>query len=339
LPSVKISEAGSSLIYPLFSAWQANFSAAYPSVSLNTAAGGSGLGQSEVEQGLIQIGGSDVALTSTSQGLYPCILDIPVAISAQSIDYNIPGLSPNVHLNFSGNILAGIYNGSITTWSNAAIVALQTNATVKTFLSSLSSAIVPIVRSDSSGDTAIFTQYLSDTSASWSSKVGTGTTVSWPALPGELAESGNSGMLKTVNSTQYSVAYVGVSYLRAATIDNHPMPLGYAYLQNQAGNFVNISTTNISYAVDNDTASLPHSEVTSLVYAAGADSYPIVNFEYALVSNTQTVTGEALALRTLYTWCITTGNSPFFLGPVNFVALPPTVAQDSLNQVAEINGP
>lgn len=343
LPTVTVNEAGSSLLYPLWEAWKTNITAAYPNVLLNVAAGGSGAGQAGVEDGTLQIGASDAYLLSTSQAVYPCILDIPVAVSAQQINYNLPGLSPDVHLNFSGNVLAGIYNDTITTWNNPAIVALQTNTTVRAYLNATTQTIIPIHRQDSSGDTFIFTQYLSDTSPSWNSTTtpgapGYGLTVSWPANPAGVAATGNSGMVAACNTTSYSIAYIGVSYLREATIDN-PTPLGYAYLQNQAGNFVNISTTNIAYAAANVTT--PNNEVVSLVYAPGADSYPIVNYEYALVANYQTATGMALTLRTILTWTVllTDGNSPYFLGPVNFVPLPTTTTQLSLNQIAEISGP
>ncbi len=341
LPTLTVAEAGSSLLYPLWEAWQVNFTSAYPSVTLNTAAGGSGFGQAGVEDGTLQIGSSDAYLTDAQQATFPCILDIPVAVSAQQIMYNLPGLSPNTHLNFSGPVLAGIYNGTITTWSNSAIIALQTNATVKTYLGTLSSdTIIPIVRHDSSGDSFIFTQYLSDSTPSWNTSVSYSTLPSWPAIPSEVSATGNSGMVATCNTTSYSIAYIGVSYLRDATIDN-PTPLGYAYLENAAGNFVNISSTNILAAVNAQSSLTPQDERQSLIFGPGANSYPIVNYEYALVANYQTATGMALTLRTLLTWAVlpTAGNSAYFLGPVNFVPLPSTVMQLSLNQIAQIAGP
>ena len=144
-------------------------------------------------------------------------------------------------------------------------------------------------------------------------------------------------MVQACNATKYSIAYIGVSYLRSAVGDS----LGYAYLQNKDGNFVNISQTNIQAASNVMLSSTPTDERISLINAPGANSYPIINYEYALVLKDQNATGLGLALRTLLTWAIspTGGNSPYYLNQVNFVALPPAVAQLSLSQVNEITGP
>jgi phosphate transport system substrate-binding protein len=314
--------------------WATNFTAQYPSIKLNTAAGGSGAGQAGAETGTLQIGASDAYLTSTAQAEYPNVLNIPVAISAQTIDYNLPSIPTADHLNFSGPVLAGIYNGSITTWNSPAIAALQ-SPSVAAMLPN--NPIIPLHRSDGSGDTFIFTQYLSFTAPSWGSSVGCGTTVSWPSVTAAEAEDGNSGMLSTTESTQYSIAYIGVSYLREAVNAS----LGYGYLENRAGNFVNVSQSNIEAAASSMVSATPADERISLIDAPGANSYPIINYEYALVLSDQNVTGMALSLRTLLSWAISPqyGNSPSFLNQVNFVALPPVTAQLSQDQINEITGP
>lgn len=340
LPSVTISETGSSLLYPLFNLWVSNFTSKYSNVKLTPASTGSGTGQSSVEKGIVQIGSSDAYLTNAQASANPNILNIPLAISAQQINYNVPGIASNIHLNFSGPVLAGIYNGSITYWDDASIKAMQ-SASVASMLPH--HTIIPIHRSDGSGDTFIFTQYLSFSSPSWNSSKGGpgfGTAITWPNVPGEQSANGNGGMVTLCNSTQYSIAYIGISYLDEASVTNHT-PLGYAYLKNHDGNFVNISTTNIQAAANQLVSTTPADERISLVFASGANSYPIINYEYAMVSKVQNTTGMATALKGFYNWALDPqyGSSMYFLGQVSFVPLPTSVIVLSLAQVNQITGP
>ncbi|MHB8567235.1 MAG: phosphate ABC transporter substrate-binding protein PstS [Nitrososphaerales archaeon] len=337
LPSETVSETGSSLLYPLFNLWVPNFTSTYSSVHLTPASTGSGTGQADAEKGVVQVGASDAYLTNAQETEYPYILNIPLAISAQQVNYNIPSIPTNVHLNFSGPVLAGIYNGSITYWDDASIKAMQ-SLSVANMLPH--QTIIPIHRSDGSGDTFIFTQYLSFSSSSWNSSVGYGTAVTWPNVAGEQSANGNGGMVQLCNSTQYSIAYIGVSFLKEATVNNHT-PLGYAYLKNYAGNYVNITQTNIQAAANVMVSQTPADERLSLVFAPGANSYPIINYEYAMVSKNQNATGMAGTLRTLLAWALDPqyGNSPYFLNQVSFVPLPQSVVQLSLAQINEIQGP
>ena len=329
-PSSPITEAGSSLLFPLFQLWAANFTQLYSNVKLNTAAGGSGAGQTGAEQNTTNIGASDVFLTAAQVNTYPDVLNIPVAISAQAINYNLPGIPTTTHLNFTGNVLAGIYNGSITTWNNAAIAKLNPGVTLP------SNTIVPLHRSDSSGDTGLFTAYLSATSPDWAKNTGQGTTVSWPSVPSAEAENGNSGMLSACNTTQYCIAYIGVSYLTQATADG----LGNADLQNLAGNFVQLTTPNISAAVQAQYTSTPANERYSLVYGPGATSYPIVNYEYVMVQQHQASTTLQQDIQAIlwYATLPNDGNSAYFLNQVGFVALPPSIDQLTWAQIDSITG-
>jgi phosphate transport system substrate-binding protein len=303
----------------------------YPNIQVNTAAGGSGAGQTGVEAGTITIGGSDPFLTNAQQAAYPNILDIPVAISAQQVNYNVPGLSHP--LNFTGNILGGIYNGTITYWDAAAIKAV--NAGDASQLPH--QLIVPLHRSDSSGDTNLFTTYLSDTSPSWAKNFGAGNTISWANVPGAAAESGNSGMLTGCQQTQYSIAYIGISY-EIGSSGAVALGLGTAMLQNLAGKFIAETQANIQASVNAQYINTPPSERYSLIYGPGATSYPIVNYEYALVNMHQGNANLALDLRTLLDWATLPnyGNSPFFLNQVGFVPLPSSIAQLTWAQIAEI---
>jgi phosphate transport system substrate-binding protein len=338
LPSLTLSETGSSLLYPLFNLWvnssnSNSFTGMYSSVKINTASTGSGTGQADSEQGTVQIGASDAYLSNTTAAQFPMILNIPLAISAQQINYNLPMIPATMHLNFTGTILTDIYNGTITKWNDPAIVAVNPGA------ASLlpDSTIIPVHRADGSGDTFIFTTYLSDTDPWWATNVGFATTVSWPAVQSGQSATGNGGMVTFAEQNEYSIAYIGISYLNSAISGK----LGYGYLQNQAGNFVNITAANIEAAANALSPCTPANERISLVDAPGANSYPIINYEYAMVSNDQNTTGMAQTLRTLLTWAVDPnhGSSPTFLDQVNFVPLPSATALLSLAQINTISGP
>lgn len=329
-PASPITEAGSSLLYPLFETWAPAFQNMYSNVQVSTAAGGSGAGQSGVEAGTLNLGGSDVFLTNAQVQEYPNVLNIPVAVSAQAINYNLPMVTEQ--LNFTGNVLAGIYNGTIQYWDNAAIKAI--NPGVASELPH--QLIVPLHRSDSSGDTGLFTTYLSDTSSDWAKNYGEGTTISWPSNPAAEAEDGNSGMLTACSQTEYCIAYIGVSYLAQATTDG----LGNAKLYNLAGNYVALTTPNVTAALDAQYSSTPANERVSLVDGPGANSYPIVNYEYVMVDQTQPSQTLATDIIALLEWATLPqyGQSSTYLGPVGFVALPNSIAQLSWTQIESITG-
>jgi phosphate transport system substrate-binding protein len=330
LPPETISETGSTLLYPLFNLWVPNFTSMYPSVKINTAGTGSGTGISSAETGTVQIGASDAYMSNSQIAQYPSILNIPLAISAQGVFYNIPGIPNTMHLNLSGPVLAGIYNGSITYWDSPQISEL--NPAAASLLPH--QLIIPIHRSDGSGDTFIFTQYLSFSTPSWNKSIGFGTTVSWPSIPNAQAALGNGGMVQAAQQNRYSIAYIGVSYLNNA----EQAGLGYAYLENRAGNFVNFSPENIQAAANAMVPNTPKDERISLIFAPGADSYPIINYEYAIVSKNQPNADVALVIRTFLTWAVLSqyGNSPYFLNQVHFIPLPQSVVQLSEEQIAEI---
>lgn len=326
--NVRILETGSSLLYPLFNEWQAAYKTVAPAVHLTTQSTGSGTGITDATKGLAQIGASDAYLSNQQASAYPNILNIPLAISAQQINYNLPGLN-KTHLKLSGPVLAGIYTGQITNWDSAKIAALNPGVALPNH------TIVPVVRSDGSGDTFLFTTYLSKSAASiWTA--GYSTTVSWPAVTAELSADGNQGVEQAVKETPYSVGYIGISYLSQAISDG----LGYAALENEAGNFVLPTATDIQAAVRAAAGDVPKDERISLVFSAGTDSYPIINFEYAMVNRHQSSVAMANALKALLTWALNPqdGSASKFLTPVHFQPLPQAVVTLSQAQIAEIAG-
>ena len=330
LPSLTINVEGSSLMYIIFLAWLRNFTHVYSNVPINVDGGGSGLGQQDIENGLVQIGTSDAYLLNQTQSSCPWILDIPLAVSAQQINYNVPQIPATMHLNFSGPVLAQIFNGSITYWDDAQIKAI--NPAAANILPH--QLITPIHRIDGSGDTFIFTQYLSKTDTAWAGSIGDGLTVNWPSMESAIGASGNSGEELDIQTYNYSIGYVGVSYLSSAL----QLHLGYGYLENQAGNFVNISDSNIQADLNAFASMVPKDERISMIDGPGADAYPIVNFEYALVSMNQTNPNVTEDLKTFLKWAADPnfGNSVYYLNFAHFVALPPSVYNLTLIQINEI---
>ncbi|HET9095389.1 MAG TPA: phosphate ABC transporter substrate-binding protein PstS [Candidatus Baltobacteraceae bacterium] len=325
--NARLLETGSSLVYPLMNLWVASYQKDHPGVEITTQSTGSGTGISQAVSGVAQIGASD-AYMSDAQLAGTKMLNIPLAISAQQINYNLPGLN-GVHLNLSGPVLAGMYSGTIRFWDDAQIKSLN-----KKYAGKLPHhEIVPIHRSDGSGDTFIFTQYLSFSTPSWKNGPGFGTTVSWPAVANAIGAHGNPGMVQSCQNTPYSVAYIGVSFLNQTNAAH----LGYAALQNRAGKFVLPQAQTIGSAAEALVSKTPRDERISLIFAPGAESYPIINYEYAIVNPKQPDGATRTALVDFLKWAVNDGNNGRFLGAVHFLPLPQSVKKLSMAQLNDIH--
>ena len=319
-------ETGSSLLYPLFNLWVPDFTAAHPGIKVSTTSTGSGAGIAQSIKGLVQVGASDAYLSDGLVKAHPTMLDIPLAISSQAVNFNIPGLNGKT-INLSGPILAGIYSGKITMWNDPAIKAANPGVDLPAH------KIVPIHRLDGSGDTFIFTQYLSDSDKSWAKTVRYGTSVSWPSVVGGIGANGNSGMVTALTSNPYGVAYVGVSYADQVA----KAGLGVAALKNKAGNFVTPKPENVAAAAASVVNKTPADERISMIFAPGPNAYPIVNYEYAIVNAKQPNKETAEAVKTLLNWAITEGNNSKYLEKVHFAPLPASVVKLSQAQINKIH--
>jgi phosphate transport system substrate-binding protein len=336
-PSRTISETGSTLIYPLFNSWVAAYGKVDPGLRITVAGTGSGVGISQAVARSVQIGTSDAYMSDDQEMAHPHILNIPLAISAQTVDANIPELRGRT-LKLSGPVLAAIYMGKIRMWNNPQIAAMNQGEPLPHH------AIAPVRRAEGSGDTFIFTQFLSFSDQtgpdpdsnpySWENKVGYGTTVNWPSVPGELSATGNSGLIAAIARTPYSVGYVGASYEADAAKGN----LIVAMLQNEAGNFLLPTRATVTAAASALTPRTPSDERLTLVFAPGADSYPLINYEYAMVADHQPDSQTATAVSNFLLWCISPegGNASTFLDPLHFMALPVSIRAKSEMQIARI---
>lgn len=323
-----LAETGSTLIFPLFQAWIAAYAKVDPGIRLTSAATGSGAGIAEAIAGRVRIGASDAYMSDQEAMAHRNILNIPLVISAQTVNYDLPALGKRP-LRLNGPALAGVYSGTIREWDAPAIAALNPGIRLP------HQPIVTIHRADASGDSFIFTQFLSFSTPDWESRIGYGTTIKWPSVPGGLTAEGNAEMVQLCARTPYSIAYIGASF--AAEIAK--AGLGTAMLQNEDGNFVLPSTATISAAAASLTSRTPPDERLTLVFAPGRESYPLINYEYAIVSNRQPSAQIAAALRDFLLWCISPsgGSAARLLDPVRFIPLPTAIRAKSELQIAAIH--
>jgi phosphate transport system substrate-binding protein len=324
---IVLNETGSTLLYPLFEKWVPAYAEAKPGVQIKIAATNSGEGIKSAIAGTVQIGSSDAYMSDEDAEHNRQIISVPLAISAQTVNCNIPGLDCG-SVKLDGPTLAGIYSGRIRQWDDAAIVALNPGVKLPHH------DIVPIRREDPSGDTFVFTQFLDFSTQRWEDTVGYGTTVSWPAVPGELGAAGNDGMVKMIAATPYSVGYAGISFRD----DTAKAGIGTVSLKNQSGKFVVPTPAAVSAAASALDPRTPPDERLSLVDAPGDDSYPLVNYEYAVVSVSQPNADTAAAIRQFLLWSIAAdgGNASKYLDAVGFIPLPDFIRAMSEKQIGRI---
>lgn len=332
-----VAESGSTLIYPVFQAWVGAYAKTDPAVHMTVGATGSEAGINMAIAGQVQIGTSDAYMTDTQAMANPHILNIPLAISAQLVVVNLPELRGST-LKLSGPVLADIYSGKIREWDAAPIAALNGGVHLP------HRTIVPVHRADGSGDTFIFTQFLSFSTpevngvaphGSWENAVYYGTTVHWPSVAGSLTVSSNREMAQKLGSTPYAVGYLGASFEG----DANKAGLKIAMLQNEDGNFVLPTAATVAAAAASLTPRTPPDERLTLVYAPGANSYPLINYEYAMVSEKQPNAQVATAISNFLVWCVSPqgGSAASFLDPVHFIALPVSIRARSEMQIAKIH--
>ena len=303
-----VNGAGSSFDNPAFMLWKNAYSKVDPEIQINYQSVGSGAGIKQLTSQTVDFGASDAPMTDEAMKSAPAkILHIPVVAGAVAITYNLPG-SPK--LKFDDATLAGIYLGEITKWNDPKIAAL--NPDVKL-------ADIPIIvvhRSDGSGTTFIFTDYLSAVSPAWASKVGKSVSVNWPTGVGGKGSEGVSGQVKQLPGT--------IGYVELAYAEQNKLPV--ASLKNSAGNFIAPSPESVSKAMA--TATIPEDFRFSMVNAPGEGSYPIAGASWVLLYQKQGDAKKGKALVGFLKWAVTEGQK---MSPkLNYAALPDSVQQREL---------
>jgi len=321
-----ITGAGATFPFPLIDLWRVKYGEIHPNISLNYQSIGSGGGVKQHIENTVNFGASDAPLTPNEVQLAPDSLTIPEAIGGITVTYNIPEV-PKSGLKLTGTQVADIFLGKITRWNDPGIKA--NNPT----LNLPNKEIVTAHRSDGSGTTYGFTEYLSIISPEWEEKVGFGKSVPWPV---GLGAAGNEGVAGIVKSTSYSVGYVELAYVMQSN-------MAYAFIQNADKTaFVEPSLKTMSAAAAGAATKLPQAHESwagvSINNAPGKDSYPITSFTYLLVHEKleKAVKDKAQAKEVvnLIKWMITDGqkHSPELL----YVPIPPEVTELGLEGLARI---
>jgi phosphate ABC transporter phosphate-binding protein len=313
--SGSVNGAGSTFVAPLVTKWEGPVHSAL-GLTLNYNAVGSGGGVSAITNHQADFGASDAPLAQFSPTCSTCV-QIPWALAATGVIYNLSGLQ---HLNMTGSVLAQIYMGKITKWDAPAIKKLNKGKNLP------SKPITVVHRSDSSGTSYNFTDYLSHVSHAWKSQVGTGTAVSWPTGEGEKGSSAVAGAVRT---TAGGIGYVDVYY----AVHNH---LGLFKMKNRSGSFVQARAKGITAAAALDTHPAKDGSL-SIVNPPKSkkfkNAYPICTYTYVDVQKSSG--GNAANLKKLLSWAITKGQS---YGPaLIFEPLPKAVVTFDKKQIKKIH--
>lgn len=309
-----INGAGATFPYPIYSKWFDEYAKVDPSVRFNYQSIGSGGGQKQILAQTVDFGASDGPMSDDNLAKAPGkILHIPTVAGAVVLTYNLSG-NPSLKLN--GDTIAGIYLGQIKKWNDPKITALNPGAKLP------DQDIVVVHRSDGSGTTFIFTDYLSKVSPEWKQKAGNNTSVNWPA---GIGGKGNEGVSGQVKQTPGAIGYVELIYAL-----QNKMP--YADIKNAAGQFVKPTIESVTAALA--TAHIPDDFRFSMTNAPGKDAYPIAGATWLLVYEQQKDPAKGKKLVEFLKWALTKGEG--MVKDLNYAPLPDEVQQRVLKRIDEI---
>jgi len=299
----------------LYQAWVQVYKLHVPNVSISYQAVGSGQGISDFIKYLTDFGGTDAAIAEARvKTEAPDALHVPMVLGAVVATYNLPGIT---NLRFSPATLVGIYQGAIKRWDHAAIAADNPGVKLP------NTDITLVYRSDGSGTTSIWTDYLAKVSADWKAKVGSGTTVKWPVGVGAP---GNAGVASTVKQVEGAIGYVELIYALANKLPAAPV-------KNSSGSYIVPSLTTVSNAAEGIT--YPESLAVSITNSPGANSYPIAGFTYILLrAQTYTDVNKAQALTDFLYWVLSTGSDS--AKSLNYAPLPDEIRTKAIAKLGQI---
>ncbi|MHB1012655.1 MAG: phosphate ABC transporter substrate-binding protein PstS [Desulfobacteria bacterium] len=303
-----INGAGATFPYPLYSKWFYEYSNANPGVRFNYQSIGSGGGIKQISAGTVNFGASDAALTDEIMKKLPgAILHIPTALGAVVPVYNLGGVASG--LKFTPDVLAGIFLGKITRWNDPKIAELNNTVTMP------NADIVVAHRSDGSGTTDIFTNYLTTVNTEWRAKVGRGPSVHWPV---GIGGKGNEGVAGVVKQTPGAIGYVELAYAK-----QNRMKVGA--LRNRSGHFVTPTLEATSAAAAGVAKSMPADFRVSLVDAPGKESWPISGLTWILVYKDQKDEARGKAMVQFLKWAIRDGQK--MEAALDYAPLPKAVVE------------
>lgn len=308
----KLTAAGATFPYPMYSKWFAEYSAAHPGVEINYASIGSGGGIAQVTKGTVDFGASDMPMTDEMLASSPVkLIHIPTVLGADVPAFNVSGVTD---LRFSGDVLADIFLGKITNWNDARIA--KDNPGVKL----PDQKIIVVHRSDGSGTTFIWTDYLSKVSKEWATGPGKGTSVAWPVGVGGK---GNENVAGLVRQLPGAIGYIELIY----ALQNH---ISFASVKNVAGNYIKASIEGVTEAAAS-VKQMPADYRVSITNAPGANAYPISSFTYLLVPVKGTNQANRAVLKDLLSWMLKTGQSQ--APSLSYAPLPDSLIEKELKTV------
>jgi phosphate transport system substrate-binding protein len=315
-----INGAGATFPYPIYSKWFDVYAKENPGIKFNYQSIGSGGGIRMLSNRTVDLGASDAPLTDAQLSDAPGkILHFPSVMGAVVIAYNLPGFTGTLRM--TGAIIADIFAGKITKWDDDKIKALNTTVAIP------STDIVVCHRSDGSGTSYIFTDYLSKVSSSWASDPGKGTAVKWPA---GLGGKGNEGVTALIQQTPGAIGYVELIY----ALNNH---IPYAEIQNKSGAWVQATLEGVTAAAASSASNMPDDFRVSITDAPGPDAYPISSFTWLLVYQKQSNHEIGTQIVKFLNWAIADGQK--YTAELKYAPLPAAVVQKEEAQIKQIQVP
>ena len=314
--TVTLNGAGATFPYPMYSKWFSEYNKLHPDIQFNYQSIGSGGGIRQVLAGTVDFGATDGPMTDEQMSQAKTkILHIPTVLGADVPAYNIPGVSEE--LKFTPELLANIFLGKITSWNDAALAKANPGVNLP------NQPIIVIHRSDGSGTTYIFTDYLSKVSTDWKNQVGKGTSVKWPV---GLGGKGNEGVAGMIRQMQGSIGYVELIY----AVNNH---IAYGSVKNAGGQFVKASLESVTAAAAS-VKTMPADFRVSITNAPGKDAYPVSSFTWLLIPTPSKDAAKAKIIADFLSWMVDDGQK--MTADLSYAPLPESVVakvKETIKQV------
>jgi phosphate transport system substrate-binding protein len=287
-----INGAGATFPYPIYSKWFSEYNRIHPEVKINYQSIGSGGGIRQVSDGIVDFGATDSPMSDQQIASARFkTMHIPTVLGAIVPVYNLPGI--NKELNFSGDVIADIYLNKITNWNDPRIAKDNPGINLP------NQPILAVYRSDGSGTTYIFTDFLSKVSSEWATKVGRNTSVRWRA---GIGQKGNEGVAGMVRQAPYAFGYVELIFAAHTRMT-------FGTVKNQAGSFIKASTDSVTAAAAASAKNIPPDFRVSITNAPGAGSYPIASFTWLLVPTVSRDAAKTSAFADFLKWMLDHGES------------------------------
>jgi len=315
--AVSLNGAGASFPYPIYSKWFSDYNKIHSDIQINYQSIGSGGGIRQLLSGTVDFGASDAPMNDEQLGQAKTkILHFPTVLGAVVPTYNIPGVSQE--LKFTPEVLADIYLGKITKWNDAEIANSNKGAELP------AQDIVVVHRSDGSGTSYVWTDYLSKVSAEWQSKVGKNTSVNWPV---GLGGKGNEGVAGLVKQTPGAIGYVELIY----AVQNQ---IPYGRVRNASGAFVKADLAGVTAAAAGFAKTMPEDFRVSITNAPGKAAYPICSFTYLLIPTKIEDANKRQVIKNFLNWMLNDGQKA--AEPLSYARLPKEVVGKELKHISQI---